>query len=445
MDLQFDPDFALTQLPEDWLSSQVDALHRAHNMLEEGNGPGGAFTGWVHLPTEFSPALLAKIKNAAQRIAAQSQALVVVGIGGSYLGAKALIELLRSPNYNLLAGDKQPQVFFAGQTLSADGVNELLLLLENKSFSINVISKSGSTMETSAAFLLLQNLLEQRYGIEGARQRIFVTTDLENGILRDVAFSKGYECFPLPKNIGGRYSVLTSVGLLPLAVAGIDIDAILDGAQAARTVLQHPGEENPAWQYAAARNALYNGGKKVELLASYDPYFRSFGEWWKQLFGESEGKDGKGLFPAVAEFSADLHSMGQYIQDGPRLLLETIVCFDQFQSTCPIPSHPDAGSDLSFLCGQDLQFVADQAFLGTLFAHVDGGVPNLLIHLPVRGAKQAGELVYFFQYSCALSAYLLGVNPFDQPGVEAYKANMMALLGKPGLEEQRRELESRFF
>ena len=442
MPLTFDVRNALPFLPSDWLSARLEALSHAQHMLETGDGPGGAYTGWVSLPEDFDPAVLAAIKDAAARLQRQSQVLVVVGIGGSYLGARSVLELIASPNYNLLARDT-PQVFFAGQTLSPDALNELLVLLEGKDFSVNVISKSGTTMETSAAFLRLQDLLEARYGTDGARQRIFVTTDTHEGPLRETALSMGYEVFPLPGNIGGRYSVLTAVGLLPLAACGIDIDALLAGALELRRLLKQPGPDNPAWQYAAARHALYRGGKQIEILVSYEPAFRQLGEWWKQLFGESEGKEGRGLFPSTAEFSADLHSMGQYIQEGPRHLFETVVWFEACQGPCPLPLRAREDG-LSFLRGQDLHHVARQAFWGTLCAHVDGGVPNLLLCLSDRSAASVGGLLYFFQYACALSAYLLEVNPFDQPGVEAYKRNIQALLGKPGLEDLQQALTARF-
>jgi glucose-6-phosphate isomerase len=393
-------------------------------MLESGSGPGGEYTGWVHLPQHHDPSELKHIKTAAEQIRNQSDALVVVGIGGSYLGTRAVLEFLLSPNYNLLQKDS-PQIFFAGNTLSSDAWNDLRLLLENKDVSVNVISKSGSTIETSSAFLLLRNFLAKKYSPEELRKQ-------------------GYETFPIPPNIGGRYSVLTAVGLLPLAACGIDIDAVLDGAKNMRETLSVPGEQNPAFQYAAARHALFKQGKQIELLASHDPYLRCFGEWWKQLFGESEGKNNTGLFPATAEFSADLHSLGQYIQAGQRILLETVIYFDRPLTNCPLPNTSDPNDSLAFLQGQDLQFVSLQAFRGTLLAHVDGGVPNLLIRLSERSAENVGRLIYFFEYACGLSAYLLGVNPFDQPGVEAYKHNMLALLGRPGLEKERNALERRF-
>lgn len=443
MSLQFDASYCRTFLPQNWLSSRLEPLSCAHEMLESGNGPGGECTGWVHLPEHFEPSELKHIKAVAEQIRNQSDVLVIVGIGGSYLGTRAVLELLHSPNYNLL-GRTGPQIFFAGNSLSSDAWNDLRSLLQDKEVSINVISKSGSTIETSAAYLLLRNFMFEKYSPEEVSRRVFVTTDPEQGILRQLAKTEGYETFPIPSNIGGRYSVLTAVGLLPLAVSGIDIDALLDGAREMRQELSKSGEQNIAWQYAAARHAFYGEGKQIELLVSHDPYVRCFGEWWKQLFGESEGKNNLGLFPATAEFSADLHSLGQYIQAGQRILLETVLYFDSPLTNCPLPHTSDANDSLAFLQGQDLFFVSQQAFRGTLLAHLDGGVPNLLIRLSKRSPENVGRLIYFFEYACGLSAYLLGVNPFDQPGVEAYKQNMLALLGRPGLEAQREALEKRF-
>lgn len=442
MPLRFDPSHSLSFLPSDWLSSRMEKLTAAQGMLETASGPGGEFTGWVRLPLEPNPSEHARIKEAAERIRSQSDCLVVVGIGGSYLGTRAVLELLHSPHYNLMTKGA-PQIFFAGNSLSSDTWHDLEALLKDKDFTVNVISKSGSTIETSAAFLLLKGLLAKRYTPEELRRRIFITTDPQHGELRQLAEKEGYESFSIPASIGGRYSVLTAVGLLPLAVSGIDVDALLEGAGAMRQALITPSEENPAFQYAAARHALQAAGKQIELLVCHEPYFRCFGEWWKQLFGESEGKGGLGLFPATAEFCADLHSMGQYIQDGQRILLETVLHFENPLAACPLPTKDDPAA-LPYLHGKDLHFVSQQAFRGTLLAHIDGGVPNLLICLSKRCPYELGELLYFFQYSCALSAYLLGVNPFDQPGVEAYKQNMLALLGRAGYEAQRAALECRF-
>ena len=429
-------------LPENWLTSRMAALEEARVKLETGSGEGGAFTGWVHLPRDYDKAEYARIKAAAEKIRSDSQALVVIGIGGSYLGARAVIELLASPNYNLKKKDG-PDIFFAGNGLSTDALLEIIELVKDRDFSVNVISKSGTTTEPAVAFRIFKALLEEKYGKEGARGRIYATTDKARGALKGLADQEGYEEFVVPDEVGGRYSVLTAVGLLPIAVAGIDTDALMSGAAEAMEALAKGGEDNPAWQYAAARNALYESGKKVELLACYEPSSRFFAEWWKQLYGESEGKDGKGIFPASVEFTADLHSMGQYIQQGERILMETVVRFEKSQGEFAIPNDPENVDGLNFLSGKNLSFVAEQALRAVTLAHVDGGVPNLRVDLPHRCERGVGQLIYFFEYSCGLSGYLLGVNPFDQPGVEAYKNNMYALLGKPGYEDRKAELEAR--
>ncbi len=428
-------------LPEDYLTSRREGLTQAARMLADHSGPGGDFTGWVALPKNYDKEEFARIQAAAKKIQQQSQALVVIGIGGSYLGARAVIELLRSPNYNLKKKDT-PDIFFAGNGLSTDGLLEIIDLLGDRDFSVNVISKSGTTTEPAVAFRIFKGLLEKKYGKEGAKERIYATTDAHRGALKGLADAEGYEEFVVPDDVGGRYSVLTAVGLLPIAVAGIDIQALMDGAAQAMTQLSAPGLDNPAWQYAAARHALYESGKKVELLAGYEPCFRFFAEWWKQLFGESEGKDGKGMLPASLEYTADLHSMGQYIQEGPRMLCETVVHF-QPKGEFIIPDDPENVDGLNFLSNKPLSFVADKAMRGVILAHVDGGVPNVLLELPALSETVAGYLIYFFEYVCGLSGYLLAVNPFNQPGVEAYKANMFALLGKPGYEDKQAELENR--
>ena len=428
-------------LPEDYLTSRREGLTQAARMLADHSGPGGDFTGWVALPKNYDKEEFARIQAAAKKIQQQSQALVVIGIGGSYLGARAVIELLRSPNYNLKKKDT-PDIFFAGNGLSTDGLLEIIDLLGDRDFSVNVISKSGTTTEPAVAFRIFKGLLEKKYGKEGAKERIYATTDAHRGALKGLADAEGYEEFVVPDDVGGRYSVLTAVGLLPIAVAGIDIQALMDGAAQAMTQLSAPGLDNPAWQYAAARHALYESGKKVELLAGYEPCFRFFAEWWKQLFGESEGKDGKGMLPASLEYTADLHSMGQYIQEGPRMLCETVVHF-QPKGEFIIPDDPDNVDGLNFLSNKPLSFVADKAMRGVILAHVDGGVPNVLLELPALSETVAGYLIYFFEYVCGLSGYLLAVNPFNQPGVEAYKANMFALLGKPGYEGLTAELEAK--
>ena len=433
---------AASFLPEDWLTSRLAGLEEGRAKLESGSGAGGDFTGWVHLPRDYDKEEFARIQAAAERIRSDSQALVVIGIGGSYLGARAVVELLHSPNFNLTHKDG-PEIYFAGNGLSSDAMLEVIDLVKDKDFSVNVISKSGTTTEPAVAFRIFKALLEEKYGREGARKRIYATTDAHKGALKGLADAEGYEEFVVPDAVGGRYSVLTAVGLLPIACAGVDIGALMEGAAQAMEALSRPGADNPAWQYAAARHALYTGGRKVEILAAYEPSFRFFGEWWKQLYGESEGKENKGLFPASVEFTADLHSMGQYIQEGERLMFETVVRFDKSRGSITIPHDPDNVDGLNFLAGKELSFVAEQAMRGTLLAHVDGGVPNLVVTVPGRCEKSVGWLIYFFEYACGLSGYLLEVNPFNQPGVEAYKNNMYALLGKPGYEDRKAELEAR--
>ena len=415
-------------------------LHIVHGHLQKGNGVGGEFTGWVHLPESYDRAEFARIEQAAQKIRSDSQALVVIGIGGSYLGARGVIECLCSPNYNLKKKDT-PNIYFIGNGLSSDQLSETMELLDGVDFSVNVISKSGTTTEPAVAFRFFRRLLEERYGKEGAAARIYATTDRHKGALKSLADANGYETFVVPDDIGGRYSVLTAVGLLPIAVAGIDIGELMAGAQSMMEVCRADDiAVNPAWQYAAARYELYQDGKKIELLASFEPSFRFMAEWWKQLYGESEGKEGKGLFPASVEFTADLHSMGQYIQQGERHLFETVVRFGPSAHENPVPYDDGNGDGLNFLAGKTMDFIREQAMDGTLIAHVEGGVPNITVQAGRRNAFTLGEMIYFFEYACGLSGYLLDVNPFDQPGVEAYKKNMFALLGKPGYEELGRSL-----
>ena len=428
-------------IPQDYLTQRMAGLEKAASMLANHDGPGGDFTGWVYLPRDYDKEEFARIQAAAKKIQQQSQVLVVIGIGGSYLGARAVIDLLASPNYNLKKKDT-PDILFAGNGLSTDALLETIALIGDRDFSVNVISKSGTTTEPAVAFRIFKALLEEKYGKEGARERIYATTDKARGALKGLADAEGYEEFVVPDDVGGRFSVLTAVGLLPIAVAGIDIEELMGGAAQAMTDLSVGGAENPAWQYAAARHALYQGGKKVELLACYEPCFRFFSEWWKQLYGESEGKEGKGLFPASVEFTADLHSMGQYIQEGERLMFETVVQFAP-KGEFIIPNDPENVDGLNFLSGKSMAFVAEQAMRAVILSHVDGGVPNVRIEMPALSAKTAGYLIYFFEYVCGLSGYLLEVNPFNQPGVEAYKVNMYALLGKPGYEEQKKALEER--
>ena len=428
-------------LPADYATSREASLAKAASMLADHSGAGGEFTGWVNLPRDYDKTEFARIKAAAEKIQKQSKVLVVIGIGGSYLGARAVIDLLASPNYNLKE-KSTPDVFFAGNSLSTDSLIELIRLIGDRDFSVNIISKSGTTTEPAVAFRIFKAMLEEKYGKDGARERIYATTDKARGALKGLSDAEGYQTFVVPDDVGGRFSVLTAVGLLPIAAAGIDIDSLMAGARQSMDEMLVPGMDNTAWQYAAARNALYQDGKKIELMACYEPGFRFFAEWWKQLLGESEGKENKGLFPASVEFTADLHSMGQYIQEGERILFETVVKFAP-HGEFMIPTDPADVDGLNFLAGQPLSFVAEQAMRGTILAHVDGGVPNILIEMGQIEASSVGYLIYFFEYLCGLSGYVLEVNPFDQPGVEAYKKNMFALLGKPGYETLKAELEAR--
>ena len=428
---------------QDALDAMAPRVAAAHQTLESGSGAGNDFLGWRELPVNYDKEEFARIKKAAAKIQSDSQALVVIGIGGSYLGARAVIDLIQSPNYNLKKKNT-PDIFFAGNTLSTDAVLEVLELVGDRDFSINVISKSGTTTEPAVAFRIFKAALEKKYGKEEARGRIYATTDAHKGALKGLADAEGYEEFVVPDDVGGRYSVLTAVGLLPIAVAGIDIDELMAGAaEAMKTFGADKSMSNPVWKYVAARNCLYEGGKKVELLACFEPSFRFMSEWWKQLYGESEGKDGKGLFPASVEFTADLHSMGQYIQQGERVMFETVVRYDKPHGQVVIGEDADNVDGLNFLAGKDLHFVCEQAMRGTRLAHVDGGVPNILIETDTISARSTGELIYFFELSCGISGYVLGVNPFNQPGVEAYKKNMFALLDKPGYSDLRADLLAR--
>jgi glucose-6-phosphate isomerase len=416
-------------------------VEAARQSLLDGTCAGNDFIGWVRLPKDYDKEEFARIQSAAGRIQQSSQALVVIGIGGSYLGARAVLELLKSPNYNLLPKNT-PDIYFIGNGLSGDAIQETIQLLEGKDWSINVISKSGTTLEPALAFRLFRGLLEEKYGKDGAKSRIFATTDKAKGVLKTMADSEGWETFVVPDDVGGRYSVLTAVGLLPLAVAGIDIQALMNGAKAQMDeCLTDPNSS--AAEYAAARSALYRAGLKVEVLAFHEPSFRFFCEWYKQLYAESEGKGGKGLFPAGLELTADLHSIGQYLQDGQRILLETVVSFAESRKPLIVQPDPADLDGLNYVAGKTMDHVALQARRGTALAHVDGGVPNLSVTVPRRDEDSVGRLIYFFEFACAVSGLMLGVNPFDQPGVEAYKKNMFALLGKPGTEEKRAELERR--
>ncbi len=418
-------------------------LQQAQTWLQEASGRGNDFVGWVNLPRDYDKEEYARIKAAAKKIQSDSKALVVIGIGGSYLGARAAIEMLCSNNYNLKR-KTTPNIYFSGNGLSGDSLQEIIDLIGDDDFSVNVISKSGTTTEPAVAFRFFKGLLEKKYGKEGAAKRIYATTDKARGALKSLADAEGYETYVVPDDVGGRYSVLTAVGLLPIAVAGVDLDQLMQGAaEMMETCRKADLAANPAWQYAAARSSLYAQGKKIEVLAAYEPRVRFFTEWWKQLYGESEGKEGKGLFPASVEFTADLHSMGQYLQEGERTMFETVIRFGKSACRLCVPRDETDGDGLNFLAGKDMDFIATQAMDGTLLAHVEGGVPNLIIRTEELNAHTLGELIYFFEYACGLSGYLLGVNPFDQPGVEAYKKNMFALLGKPGYEEMGASLRAK--
>ncbi len=422
-------DYSLNDLLD--LEKEVFAAHRT---LIERKGPGADFLGWMELPVFEATDEMRRIVAAAKRIREHSDIFVVVGIGGSYLGPRAAIELVKGQNHNLRG--KDPQIFFAGNNLSTRAWQELCALLEEKDFSINIISKSGTTTEPAIATRALKWMLERKYGAEEARKRIFVTTDPEKGALRQMAAEEGYESFVIPPDVGGRYSVLTAVGLLPMAVAGMDVTELMFGAASAKRDLDLLSFENPVWLYAAARNLLYRKGKAIELLCNWEPAARSFGGWWQQLFGESEGKDGKGLFPAAVEFTADLHSLGQLIQQGERNLFETVIRFSPPRKRTMIELDWKNLDGLNYLEGKSLDYVEEQAFQGTLAAHVDGGVPVILVQADEVCDRTLGELFWFFELSCGISAYMLGVNPFNQPGVEFYKRNMFQLLGKPGYEQQ---------
>lgn len=444
--IRFDYSNALSFFGEHEITYLNDAVKAAHNALHEKTGAGSDFLGWIDLPVDYDKEEFARIQKASQKINKDSDILLVIGIGGSYLGARAAIEMLNHSFFNTVSKEKRsaPQVLFLGQNISSTYMKDLMDLLEDKDFSINVISKSGTTTEPAIAFRIFRKMLEEKYGVEEARKRIYATTDKSKGALKTLANDEGYETFVVPDDVGGRYSVLTAVGLLPIAVSGVDIEAMMDGAAKAREDFgQSELSENPAYQYAAVRNVLYNKGKTIEMLINYEPGLQYFSEWWKQLFGESEGKDQKGIYPSSANFSTDLHSLGQYVQEGRRDIFETVVKVQEARHELVIEEADSDLDGLNYLAGQTIDFVNNKAFEGTLLAHTDGGVPNLIVEIPAMDAYTFGYLVYFFEKACAVSGYLLGVNPFDQPGVEAYKVNMFALLGKPGFEEKKAELEKR--
>ncbi|WP_028992612.1 glucose-6-phosphate isomerase [Thermoanaerobacter thermocopriae] len=416
------------------------------DMVLSKNAQGNDFLGWVSLPKDYDKAEFERIKKAAQKIQSDSDVLVVIGIGGSYLGARAAIEMLSHSFYNLLPKSKRntPEIYFAGNSISSTYLSDLLELIIDKDVSINVISKSGTTTEPAIAFRVFRDFLEKKYGKEGAKSRIYVTTDRAKGALKKLADEEGYETFVIPDDVGGRYSVLTAVGLLPIAVAGISIDDMMQGAYDASTVYTKDNlNENISMQYAILRNILYRKGKAIEILVNYEPKLHYFSEWWKQLFGESEGKDNKGIYPASVDFTTDLHSMGQFIQEGSRNIFETVLNVEKPTKDIVINEDKDNIDGLNFLAGKTIDFVNKKAFEGTLLAHTDGNVPNLVVNIPEVSPYYFGNLVYFFEMACAISGYINGVNPFDQPGVEAYKKNMFALLGKPGYEKEKELLEKR--
>ena len=444
--VRFDYSKALTFFGEHELTYLSDAVKVAHHSLHEKTGAGSDFLGWIELPTNYDKEEFSRIQKSAEKIKADSDVLLVIGIGGSYLGAKAAIEMLSHSFYNSLPKNQRstPQIIFVGNNISSSYMYDVIDLLDGKDFSVNVISKSGTTTEPAIAFRIFRKLLEEKYGVEEARKRIYATTDKARGALKTLATEEGYETFVIPDDVGGRYSVLTAVGLLPIAVCGADIEKMMEGArQAQEDYSSSELEENPAYQYAAVRNALYNKGKTIEMLINYEPGLQYFSEWWKQLFGESEGKDQKGIYPSSANFSTDLHSLGQYVQEGRRDLFETIIKVEKPRHELKIEAFENDLDGLNYLAGQTIDFVNNKAFEGTMLAHTDGGVPNLIVTIPAMDEYTFGYLVYFFEKACAMSGYLLGVNPFDQPGVEAYKVNMFALLGKPGYEEKKAELEKR--
>lgn len=419
------------------------AVTAAHETLKVKNGPGSDFLGWVNLPEAYDKEEFGRIKAAAEKIKKNSEVLIVIGIGGSYLGARAAIEALKSSLYNSLKKDT-PDIYFIGNTISPTYLNEVISLVEGRDFSVNVISKSGTTTEPALAFRVFKKLLEERYGVEGAKERIYATTDKARGTLKELSDKMGYETFVIADDIGGRFSVLTAVGLLPIAVAGCDIDALMAGAREAMNSFNDPDiSKNDCYKYAAIRNILYRKGKAAEMLVSYEPSFAMMNEWFKQLFGESEGKDGKGLFPTSAVFSTDLHSLGQFIQDGSKVLFETVVNIGKAQKDFYIDADPANMDGLNFLSDQNMSVVNRKAFEGTILAHTEGGVPNVILEVPELNETELGFMIYFFEKACAISGYMLGVNPFDQPGVESYKKNMFALLGKPGYESAKAALEAK--
>ena len=443
MSVKFNYSYAADFINQNELKGLEPQVNAAREILENKSGLGNDFLGWVDLPANYDKDEFDRVKAAAERIISDSDILIVIGIGGSYLGARAAIEFIKSPLYNNMKKDT-PDIYFAGNSISGSQLSDLLKICEGKKVSVNVISKSGTTTEPAIAFRVFRKWLEENYGVEEARKRIYCTTDKARGTLKQLADNEGYECFVIPDDVGGRFSVLTPVGLLPIAVCGADIDALMKGAADARTAYADCDvANNDCYKYAAIRNIMYNKGKACELLVSYEPRFALMAEWYKQLFGESEGKDNKGIFPCSVTFSTDLHSLGQFIQEGSRIMFETVVKINELDSDVEIEKAENDGDGLNFLAGKNMSFVNDKAFEGTILAHTDGGVPNFVIEMDKADEYNLGYLIYFFEKACAISGYMLGVNPFNQPGVESYKKNMFALLGKPGYEDAKAELEAR--
>ncbi len=433
-------------ISEDEVISMKKIAEDAKKVLVEKTGAGNDFLGWIDLPVDYDKEEFERIKKSAKKIQEDSEVLIVIGIGGSYLGARAAIEFLRHGFYNNVSKEvrKTPEIYYAGNSISPSYLKALTDVVGDRDFSVNIISKSGTTTEPAIAFRVFKEMLEKKYGKEEAAKRIYATTDKEKGALKRLATAEGYESFVVPDDVGGRFSVLTAVGLLPIAVSGADIDKLMEGAASGRErALNSAFEENDAMQYAAVRNILHRKGKMIEVTANYEPSLHYFGEWWKQLYGESEGKDQKGIFPAAVDLTTDLHSMGQFIQDGSRIMFETVVNIENTDAKIFIEKDPEDLDGLNYLAGKDMDFVNKSAMNGTVLAHTDGNVPNLMVHVPQQNEFYLGELFYMYEFACGISGYILGVNPFNQPGVESYKKNMFALLGKPGYEELTEELQKR--
>ncbi len=443
MSIKVNQRYLNSYIRQDELKAMEPMVKAAHEMIENKSGLGNDFLGWVDLPVNYDKEEFARIKKAAEKIKSDSDILLVIGIGGSYLGARAAIEALRSSLYNSLAKDT-PQIYFVGNSISPTYLNDIIDIVKDKDFSVNVISKSGTTTEPALAFRVFREMLEEKYGADGAKARIYATTDKAKGTLKELSDKMGYETFVIPDDVGGRFSVLTAVGLLPIACAGCDIDMLMAGAAEARRDFAEPElDGNECYKYAALRNILRCKGFKAEMLVAYENSFVMMCEWFKQLFGESEGKDKKGLFPVSATFSTDLHSLGQFIQDGSKILFETVVHFAAPQRDFFLKNDPANGDGLNFLSDQNMSVVNQKAYEGTVIAHTEGGTPNIVLEVPELNEKELGYMIYFFEKACAVSGYLLGVNPFDQPGVESYKKNMFALLGKPGYEDAKAALEEK--